>query len=50
MDTTGDEAGLLFAGEATGPGTVRVEHGQYGVGEFEILVVPPDFCPAPGGC
>ena len=50
VDTTVDEAGLLFAGEATGPGTVRVEHGQYGVGEFEILVVPPDFCPAPGGC
>jgi len=29
---------------------VVVAHPDYGSGSFEILVVPPDWCPAPSGC
>jgi hypothetical protein len=50
VDTDVDASGLMTAGEATGPGTVHVEHSRYGTGEIEVLVVPPDFCPAPEGC
>ncbi len=49
-DTTVDGTGLLGAGESTGPGTVQVSHETFGVDGFEVLVVPPDFCPAPQGC
>ena len=50
VDTGVDANGLLTAGESTGPGTVHLDHDRYGAGEFEVLVVPPDFCPAPEGC
>ena len=45
-----DATGVLTAGEATGPGAVEVVHERYGTGAIDVLVVPPDFCPAPQGC
>ncbi len=50
IHTTVSDEGLLVAGEETGPGVVVLEHPTYGLGSIDILVVPPDFCPAPEGC
>lgn len=50
IHTTVNDQGLLVAGEETGPGVVVIEHVTYGLGSMDILVVPPDFCPAPNGC
>lgn len=49
-DAAVDATGVFTAGEATGPGWVRVSDEQFGSGDIEVLVVPPDFCPAPQGC
>ncbi len=49
-DSTVDGAGLFTAGESTGPGWVHVTDEVFGDGAIEVLVVPPDFCPAPQGC
>lgn len=45
-----DDAGVLYGGERTGPGTVQIAHPQHGTGAVEVLIVPPDFCPSPAGC
>ena len=45
-----DGDGTLVAGERTGPGLVAVEHDELGAYDIEVLVVPPDFCPAIEGC
>jgi len=44
------EGGVLVAGELTGPGWIHVDSADHGSHAIEALVVPPDFCPAPGGC
>jgi hypothetical protein len=50
--TDGDvtEGGVLVAGELTGPGWIHASSVDHGSHAIEVLVVPPDFCPAPGGC
>ena len=50
LDTAVTEGGVLVAGELTGPGWIHVDHAEHGAYTIDALVVPPDFCPAPGGC
>ncbi len=49
-DAAVDAGGMLRAGELTGPGTVRIQHAELGAGAIDVLVLPPDWCPAPSGC
>ncbi len=42
--------GTFAAGDLTGPGWIQVVHAEHGAYDIEAMVVPPDFCPAPGGC
>lgn len=44
------DGGVLVAGERTGPGWIQVVHAEHGAHDIDAMVVPPDFCPAPGGC
>lgn len=44
------KGGVLVAGELTGPGWIHASSADHGSHAIDVMVVPPDFCPAPGGC